>query len=89
MKRVLFAALMLVCGFAFAEVSPQRGAYDARVRIVDYNPNDVVRLTTFFGVSTHVQFGDKEKILDIATGDDQLGHDPAKWQPFIYQATRN
>lgn len=71
MKRVLFAALMLVCGFAFAEVSPQRGAYDARVRIVDYNPNDVVRLTTFFGVSTHVQFGDKEKILDIATGDDQ------------------
>jgi len=55
---------------ANAEVSPPRGAYDARVRVVDYNPQNVVRLTTFYGVSTHVQFGSGESILDIASGDD-------------------
>src|SRR3989338_4792029 len=71
MKRFLIAALVLVPALACAEVSPQRGAYDARVRVVDYNPANVVRLTTFYGVSTHVQFGDGETIKDIATGDDQ------------------
>ena len=67
---VLAYALGLV-QLAQAEISPQRGGYDARVRIVDYNPANVVRLTTFYGVSTHVQFGDGEVIKDIATGDDQ------------------
>jgi type IV secretion system protein VirB9 len=71
MKRFLIALALLLPAIAIAEVSPQRGAYDARVRVVDYNPSNVVRLTTFYGVSTHVQFGDGEIIKDIATGDDQ------------------
>jgi len=61
---------MLFANVAYAEISPERGAFDARVRVVDYNPQNVVRLTTFYGVSTHVQFGDGETILDIASGDD-------------------
>lgn len=66
--------LILLVAFAVsakAEISPPRGGYDARVRKVDYNPENVVLLTTFYGVSTHIQFGDGEKIKDIATGDDQ------------------
>jgi type IV secretion system protein VirB9 len=73
MKKLLLA-VALAAAFpivAQAEISPQRGAYDARVRVVDYNPANVVRLTTFYGVSTHIQFGDGEIIKDIATGDDQ------------------
>lgn len=73
MKKLLLAVALAAAFplFAQAEISPQRGAYDARVRVVDYNPANVVRLTTFYGVSTHIQFGDGEIIKDIATGDDQ------------------
>lgn len=73
MKKLLLAVALTAAFplFAQAEISPQRGAYDARVRVVDYNPANVVRLTTFYGVSTHIQFGDGEIIKDIATGDDQ------------------
>lgn len=71
MKRFLFVISLFLPALANAELSPERGAYDARVRVVDYNPANVVRLTTFYGVSTHVQFGDGEIIKDIATGDDQ------------------
>ncbi|KWF77588.1 conjugal transfer protein [Burkholderia diffusa] len=75
MKRllivVMLAPLLALSTQAMAEVTPSRGDYDARVRIVDYNPDNVVRLTTFYGVSTHVQFGDGEVIRDVAVGDDQ------------------
>lgn len=73
MKNLLLVAAILAASplVALAEISPERGAYDARVRVVDYNPANVVRLTTFYGVSTHVQFGQGEVIKDIATGDDQ------------------
>ena len=56
---------------AMAEITPPKGDYDPRVRIVDYNPLNVVKLTTFYGVSTHVQFADGETIRDVAVGDDQ------------------
>jgi type IV secretion system protein VirB9 len=69
-KRLLIIAL-IVPAFAWAELSPQQGRYDPRVRVVDYNPLDVVKLSTFYGVSTHVQFGEGETIKDVAVGDDQ------------------
>ncbi|MEP6605374.1 MAG: P-type conjugative transfer protein VirB9 [Nitrosospira sp.] len=54
-----------------AEITPVKGKYDPRVRIVEYNPLNVVKLVTFYGVSSHVQFGDDEAITDIAIGDEQ------------------
>lgn len=70
-KRCALAlAVLLTATAAQAEISPDRGAFDARVRVVDYNAQNVVRLTTFYGVSTHVQFADGEVIEDIASGDD-------------------
>jgi type IV secretion system protein VirB9 len=65
---ILGALLPLV---ALAEITPPKGKFDPRVRIVDYNPMNVVKLATFYGVSTHVQFGDDETIRDVAVGDDQ------------------
>lgn len=70
MKRLLLIAL-LVPSLALAELTPAKGNFDPRVRVVDYNPMNVVKLATFYGVSTHIQFADNEKIEDVAVGDDQ------------------
>ena len=71
MKATLLAALVAsaLSFSAVAETTPTRGDFDPRVRVVDYNPNDVIRITTFYGVSTHIQFSDTEEILDSAVGD--------------------
>jgi len=68
MKKAL-ALLLLVPALAMAEATPPRGEVDSRVRTIDYDPANVVRLGTFYGVSTHVQFGEGEKISDVAVGD--------------------
>lgn len=70
MKRVFFAALMAAASIASAEITPAPGAHDSRVRVVNYNSQNVVRLNTYFGVSTHVQFSAAETIKDVAVGDD-------------------
>lgn len=70
MKRILCIALMIPL-LAFSEVTPPKGSYDPRVRVIDYNAQNVVKLSTFYGVSTHVQFDESETIKDIAVGDDQ------------------
>jgi len=67
----LFLLFLLLPVLALAEIIPPQGEYDPRVRIVDYNPLNVVKLTTFYGVSTHVQFANGETIHDVAVGDDQ------------------
>ncbi len=66
----LFVAALLP-SIGCAEIIPSKSPYDSRVRIIDYNRLDVVKLMTFYGVSTHVQFADNESILDVAVGDDQ------------------
>lgn len=70
MKKILWIALLLPI-WAHAEVTPAKGEFDPRVRVVDYNPLNVIRLATFYGVSTHVQFAEGEVIKDVAVGDDQ------------------
>jgi type IV secretion system protein VirB9 len=70
MKRLLLL-LLAVPVIVMAETNPPHGAFDPRVRVVDYNAQDVVKLTTFYGVSTHVQFGPREVIKDVAVGDTQ------------------
>jgi len=55
----------------WAEVLPPKGNTDGRVRVVDYDPMNVIRLVTQFGVSTHVEFPEEELVQDVAVGDDQ------------------
>ncbi len=69
MRIWLFLVLCLPL-LAAAEISPNNHPYDSRVRIVDYNPLDVVKITTYYGVSTHVQFDGGETIKEVAIGDE-------------------
>lgn len=64
--------LMIPC-FAFGAITPQKGDMDEHVRTIKYDPKNVVNLTTYYGVSTFVQFGDDEQITDDNSGD------PAAW----------
>ncbi len=68
--RYLFLILMFFPIAAAAEIVPKESPYDSRLRVIDYNKFDVVKLETFYGVTTHVQFGDDETISDVAIGDD-------------------
>ncbi|MGN8023621.1 P-type conjugative transfer protein VirB9 [Phyllobacterium sp. 22229] len=65
------AALTLLAmdGGVRAEVAPRRGAADARVRTVVYNPSNVVAVDATYGVSTMIVLGDTEKIETVAVGD--------------------
>lgn len=69
LKSWLFILLMLPT-LVSAEITPNNHPYDSRVKVVDYNPLDVVKITTYYGVSTFVQFGDNEIIKEIAVGDE-------------------
>ena len=70
MKR-FFLLILLFPSLVFAEITPSRGQDDPRIRTVDYNPKNVVRVSTFYGVSTHIQFDPDETIRDVAVGDDR------------------
>ena len=68
-KKIL--ALMLIAPvLAFAATTPKRGEFDDHVRVVDYNANNVVNITTYFGTSTLVTFSDEEEIIDKNFGDE-------------------
>lgn len=71
MKSVIVIPLMvtMICGVAHSEMIPSKGRYDARVRVVNYNVEDVVHIKTYFGVSTHIKFGEGEDITHVAVGD--------------------
>ncbi|EJN02769.1 P-type conjugative transfer protein VirB9 [Phyllobacterium sp. YR531] len=52
-----------------AEIAPRRGVADPRVRMVNYNPVNVVSVDATHGVSTMIVLGDSEKIETVAVGD--------------------
>jgi len=67
---VLFLAVALgVASMAKAEREPMAGPADSRMRTVNYNPRDVVRIVGHYGFSTMLQFADYEVIENIAMGD--------------------
>lgn len=60
-KLILLASL--VPALCLAEQTPPPGKFDARVRMVAYNPQDLVVVTTYYGVSTPIRFAEDEVIL--------------------------
>lgn len=62
-------AITLLSFAANAEQTPSKGFSDPRVRVIDYNPNEVVKIRTFYGVSTHIKLGVDETIKHVAVGD--------------------
>jgi type IV secretion system protein VirB9 len=71
----LFILALIVPALAWAEISPKPGRFDPRVRVVEYNSQDVVSITTYYGVSTHIRFGEGEIVEDKSIG----AGDPDAW----------
>lgn len=64
-----------VCGasllmrVALAETLPPIGMVDPRVRVVAYNPDDVVKLQGYVGYQIHMQWADGEQFVSLGSGD--------------------
>jgi type IV secretion system protein VirB9 len=54
---------------AAAETVPPRGVVDPRVRVVTYNPEDVIKLHGYVGYQIHVQWADGEEFVNLGAGD--------------------
>jgi type IV secretion system protein VirB9 len=66
---ILALALMLGGTAAQAVETPRPGAADSRVRTIDFDPLQVVRITGVYRTATQILFGDDETILHVAVGD--------------------
>lgn len=69
--RVALAVLLAVTltFSVHAEETPASSPQDARVRFVDYDENDVVRIIGHYGYSTHVSLAAGETVTSVALGD--------------------
>jgi type IV secretion system protein VirB9 len=62
---------VLLCGliaYAQAETTPPPGRTDARVRVVNYNPEDVVELHGYIGYSVDIQWAEGETFAGVMSG---------------------
>jgi type IV secretion system protein VirB9 len=72
MRAYILAALMLaVSSVTHAEVVPAGGRHDARVKVVAFNADDVVKVVGHFGYATDIVFASYEDVGAgaIAVGD--------------------
>lgn len=60
--------LMFATALCIAAPSPVT-AQDSRIRIVDYNPDQIVQITGHTGYQIAVEFGEGEKVETVAVGD--------------------
>jgi type IV secretion system protein VirB9 len=56
---------------ASAELTPARGLVDPRVRVVAYDPEQVIKLHGFVGYQIHFQFAEGETFVNLAAGDNK------------------
>ncbi|MBS0448543.1 MAG: TrbG/VirB9 family P-type conjugative transfer protein [Proteobacteria bacterium] len=70
MKLCAFIAGALLClSLAHAETTPPPGPVDPRVRVIAYNPDDVIRLHGYVGYQIHMQWADGEEFVNLGAGD--------------------
>lgn len=62
-------ALSLIAAPALAIQTPTPGAADPRVRMIDYDPLQVVHISGVYRTAIQILFGDSETILHVAVGD--------------------
>lgn len=68
-KAILALALMMPATHAWADAVPVGGAADARVRTVEYNPNQVYTIYGRFRHALEIDFAPGEVITQAALGD--------------------
>lgn len=79
MKVLLIASLLALAAAAHAEEDPKPGRLDARMRVIAYNPNQVVHLSTAAGATLVVRFAPDENVTQVAVTDSKdLKAQPAR-----------
>ena len=65
--------LCWACAFnsAWGELVPKPGSVDPRVRVVAYDPDQVIRLRGYVGYQIHFQFAEGETLMSLAAGDNK------------------
>jgi len=68
---ILGMAICLFCAASLAETTPQGNGLDGRMKIVDYDAQNVVRVVGQYGYVTDIVFASGEHVIDrgIAVGD--------------------
>lgn len=75
MKKTLVLCMALALASpALAVVVPSPSPHDDRVRSVQFNPRDVVRLDGMVGIATHIQLEPGERYVDHVFGDSAGWH---------------
>ena len=73
MKKFIVASLFFLSGFnyvlSYAVSVPRRVAADKRVKIVMYDPNNVVVLRGRYGYQTQITFAANETVQSVSLGD--------------------
>ena len=73
MKTIVASILALlvfaVCGSSLAAIAPQPGPGDPRIRVVHYDPDQVIELQATVGYQMSVEFGSGERIENVSVGD--------------------
>lgn len=71
LKKLLLPTLLLtfIVFPAFAEIVPENGKADARVKFVTYSEHDVYRLQGHYGFTSTIEFSPDERIETISVGD--------------------
>ncbi|HSW69150.1 MAG TPA: P-type conjugative transfer protein VirB9 [Gammaproteobacteria bacterium] len=69
MKKMIALALLCLMASAHAEVTPRGTANDPRIKVVMYDPNNVVLLKERYGYQTQISFGSDETIQSVSVGD--------------------
>lgn len=70
-RRLALAAILAVATAApaLAVETPRAGAADPRIKTIDYDPLQVVRIVGVFRTATQIRFSAEETILHVALGD--------------------
>lgn len=75
MKRYLSLVIVGIMALgamrAQAEQTPARGLVDSRVRVVVYDPEQVIKLKGYVGYQIHFQFAEGETFVNLAAGDNK------------------
>ncbi len=69
LRPLLVAAALFAAAPASALDTPKSGPSDPRIKIVDYDPWAVVKITGVFRTATQILLGADETILHVAVGD--------------------
>lgn len=65
----LAASLLLAAPLGHAATVPPAGKVDARIRMVAYDPDDVIKLQGYVGYQIHLQFAEGEEFVNLGSGD--------------------